>query len=194
MTPDWASLFFILWPLCSAEVSVWSQTLVSLSRGSSSLQLAVTARRVHQGGLFWPRGRHTQSYHAVSASLGKRGTNHCSEYTLPLLLLFSLCVLRVTMVPAQITTTSSRFDSESGRDVLIPSSLISAHPLGTPSLWGASTPSCARKFPLALRSTLQFSFTLGWHSQGLCVSVLYVLYVKKVIGIILSFQTKRLCN
>lgn len=176
-TPDWASLFFSQWPLYPANLtgSVWSQILVSSSRSSSSLQLAESQ----------PEGltredcsdpvQDTQSFLAVSASSGKAGTRHWTEHTLPLLLLFSLCVLRVAMAPAQITTTSSRFDSETERELLVPSSLVSAHPLGSLSLWGASTRFCARKFPLALWSILQFSFTVGVLPDKDCVYMLYML-------------------
>lgn len=118
----------------------------------------------------------TRSFHAVSASLGKRGTNHCTECTLPLLLLFSLCVFRVTMVPAQITATLD-LTQRQGETC---SSLLHWFlpiPLGPSSPWCASTHFCARKFPLALGSILQFPFIVGVLTEKDCVYMSYMSYM-----------------
>lgn len=171
-TPGWAPLFFSQWPACPA----WSQTLVSLARRISSLQLAESQPEGFTWENYSDPVRDTQLFHTVSASLGKKGKNHQTEYTLPLLLLFSLCVLRVTMVPAQISTTSSRF--ESGRNACpfftrFCPSLMYPFSLGCTHIFQCQEiPSCTQ-----IHSAV-FFHCWGISRQGLCI---YVIHVKKLI-------------
>lgn len=158
---------FSQWPVCPAKltVTVWSQTLVSLSRSSSSLE---GFTRGDYSDPVWD----TRSFHA--AFLPRVGEVQITEQST-----HCLCCCSCLCVSSELPWHQHKSQLQApglthrqGESCLsLPHSFL---PIlrGCIFLWSAPTHFCARKFPLALRSILQFSFTLGVLADKYCVCML----------------------